>query len=73
MEADQRGLKTGRAGYAQSAIVSFMENCAPAQFRHFGVPTRDERSHKALKRAIDSQNANVGKGWMLPIRPKSDR
>jgi predicted Zn-dependent protease len=65
LEADQRGLKTlGRAGYAQSAIVSFMEKLQGSRSVPAFLSTHPATSDriKALKRAIDSQSANVGNG-----------
>jgi predicted Zn-dependent protease len=64
-EADQQGLVTlGRAGYAQSAMIAFMEkllgsNSVPT-FLSDHPATGDRIA--ALKQAINSQKANVGAG-----------
>ncbi len=65
LEADQTGLKTlGRAGYAQSAMISFMEKLLDSRSVPAFLSTHPATSSRitALKRAIDSQNANVGQG-----------
>lgn len=65
-QADQKGLKTlGRAGYAQSAMIAFMEKLLKQggsipTFLSDHPATRDRIA--ALKRAIDPQKANVGDG-----------
>jgi predicted Zn-dependent protease len=64
-EADQQGLVTlGRAGYAQSAMIAFMEkllgsNSVPT-FLSDHPATGDRIA--ALKQAINPQKANVGAG-----------
>lgn len=64
-EADQRGLQIlGRTGYAQSAMISFLEKLldAPSVLTFLSTypATRDRIA--ALDRAIDPQRANVGSG-----------
>lgn len=65
-QADQKGLKTlGRAGYAQSAMIAFMEKLLKQggsipTFLSDHPATRDRIA--ALKSAIDPQKANVGDG-----------
>lgn len=65
-QADQKGLKTlGRAGYAQSAMIAFMEKLLKQggsipTFLSDHPATPDRIA--ALKRAIDPQKANVGDG-----------
>jgi predicted Zn-dependent protease len=64
-EADQKGLKTlGRAGYAESAMIAFMEKLlkggSPPTFLSDHPATADRIT--ALKRAIDPQKAYVGTG-----------
>ena len=65
LEADQRGLKTlGRTGYAQSAMISFMEKLLDSRSVPAFLSTHPATSDRitALKRAIDSPSANVGQG-----------
>lgn len=77
-EADQAGLKTlGRAGYAQSAMVSFMEKL----LKQGGSTPTFLSTHPAtknriarLRKEIDSQKGNVGDGlnttaYQASIRP----
>ena len=77
-EADSSGLKTlGRAGYAQSAMVSFMEKL----LKQGGSTPTFLSTHPAtksriarLRQAIDPQKANVGNGldsadYRANIRP----
>lgn len=65
-EADQRGLRTlGRAGYAQSAMVAFMEKLLDSSssvpsFLSTHPATSDRI--EALKGAIDPKRGNVGEG-----------
>lgn len=65
LEADQLGLRNlGRAGYAQSAMVSFMKKLlrsgSPPAFLSTHPATGDRIT--ALQRSIDPQRANVGNG-----------
>ena len=77
-EADQAGLKTlGRAGYAESAMVSFMEKL----LKQGGSTPTFLSTHPAtksritrLRKAIDPQKGNVGDGldsadYRANIRP----
>lgn len=64
-EADQRGLQTlGRAGYAQSAMVSFMEKLKGSSSVPSFLSTHPATSDRieALKGAIDPQKGKVGEG-----------
>jgi predicted Zn-dependent protease len=80
LEADQRGLKTlERAGYAQSAMISFMEKLLDSPSVPTFLSTHPATSNRiaALKRTINSQNANLGKGldsaaYKAQIRPLSN-
>lgn len=77
-QADQAGLQTlGRAGYAESAMISFMEKLLSSRsvpsFLSTHPATRDRIA--ALQRAIDPQKAN-GSGldnatYKAKIRPLS--
>lgn len=65
LEADQKGLRTiARAGYAQSAMIGFMEKLlgesSPPSFLSSHPATQDRIA--ALERAIDPARANVGDG-----------
>nr|WP_249064837.1 M48 family metallopeptidase [Argonema antarcticum] len=65
LEADQSGLRTlARAGYAQSAMVAFMEKLlgesSPPSFLSTHPAAKDRIV--ALERAIDPAGANVGDG-----------
>ena len=65
LEADQVGLRNlRRAGYAESAMVSFMKkllrSSSTPTFLSTPPATRDRVA--ALERAIDPQRANVGNG-----------
>lgn len=64
-EADQTGLRTlGQAGYAQSAMVGFMEKLldkpSPPSVLSTHPATRDRIA--AILRALDPARANVGNG-----------
>lgn len=81
LEADQRGLKTlGGAGYAQSAMISFMGKLLDSPSVPSFLSTHPATSSRiaALKRAINSKNTNnVGKGldsaaYKAQIRPLSN-
>ena len=64
-EADRRGLQIlGRAGYAQSGMISFMEKLLGSRSLPTFLSTHPATSSRiaALKRAIDSQRANQGEG-----------
>lgn len=78
LEADQRGLQTlTRAGYAPSAIISFMEKLlaqggSPPSFLSTHPATQDRIA--ALEKAIDPSRATVGEGlsqaeYRANIRP----
>lgn len=79
LEADRSGLRNlGRAGYAQSAMVSFMKKLlgsgSPPEFLSTHPATSERIA--ALQRAIDPQRANVGRGldntaYKAQIRPLS--
>lgn len=80
LEADRSGLRNlGRAGYAQSAMVSFMKKLlgsggAPPEFLSTHPATSERIA--ALQRAIDPQRGNVGRGldstaYKAQIRPLS--
>lgn len=65
LEADRSGLKIlGNSGYAQSAMISFMEKLVSSRSVPTFLSTHPATSIRisALKRAIESQNATVGKG-----------
>ena len=80
LEADRSGLRNlGRAGYAQSAMVSFMKKLlrsggSPPEFLSTHPATSERIA--ALQRAIDPQRGNVGRGldstaYKAQIRPLS--
>lgn len=80
LEADRSGLRNlGRAGYAQSAMVSFMKKLlgsggAPPEFLSTHPATSERIA--ALQRVIDPQRGNVGRGldstaYKAQIRPLS--
>lgn len=79
LQADTSGLRTlGRAGYAQSAMISFMRKLLSANSPPEFLSTHPATSERiaALQRAIDPQRANVGKGldssaYKAQIRPLS--
>lgn len=76
-EADQIGLRTlGRTGYAQSAMISFMQKLISSRSVPTFLSTHPATTDRvaALKRAINSQSANVGYGlnnaeYKAKIRP----
>lgn len=76
-EADQKGLQTMiRAGYAPSGMVAFMEKLLRANSVPTFLSTHPATSDriKALERAIDPEDANVGDGldeqaYKAKIRP----
>ena len=78
-EADRTGLKTVTgAGYAQSAMISFLEKLKGSGSVPSFLSTHPATGDRiaALKRAIDSQKANVGEGldtatYKAQIRPLS--
>ena len=64
-EADQRGLRTlGRAGYAQSAMIAFMQKLLQQRSLPTFLSTHPATSDRitALRSAINSQNAYKGGG-----------
>lgn len=76
-EADQKGLQTmTRAGYAPSGMVAFMKKLLRANSVPTFLSTHPATSDriKALERAIDPEDANVGDGldeqaYKAKIRP----
>lgn len=76
-EADQKGLQTMiRAGYAPSGMVAFMEKLLRANSVPTFLSTHPATSDriKALERAIDPEDANIGDGldqqaYKAKIRP----
>lgn len=65
LEADQIGLRNiGRAGYAESAMVSFMKKLLRSGSTPTFLSTHPATKDRivALERAIDPQKANVGNG-----------
>ncbi len=65
LEADQLGLRNlGRAGYAESAMVSFMKKLLRSGSTPAFLSTHPATGDRitALQRAIDPQRANVGNG-----------
>jgi predicted Zn-dependent protease len=76
-EADQKGLQTmTRAGYAPSGMVAFMKKLLRASSVPTFLSTHPATSDriKALERAIDPEDANVGDGldeqaYKAKIRP----